>query len=276
MKGRRWRAALALTLALAAVATSCGSKSGSNPAGSATRSALPPSTIPTSAAPATTGGGQGSTCKFTADTVSAAVPQVLVQAPGAATAAPVTARKSLGCGAVVQVDKSGAANLSFGGTADCQILQDAPGQKVATAISRDPANAILRLVEGTALCTFPSGGSRVSLCGPGEIQITGTVDQVAATCNADPNFQVSVLRGEAKVKDPSGAVHEIGDGDQLGCDPNNCHAGIGAAGFTDKQLAVFRSQAEAMRIPSTTTSTTSKGSTATTSTTAAKTTTTTG
>jgi hypothetical protein len=265
---------VAVLLAIALTAAGCGSSKVSTDVGQGSSVSESPTSTPDSATTATAAPG-GQHCQFAADTVSAAVPQVLVQAPGSASPAAVTAKRQLGCGAVVQVDKSGAANIAFGGTADCQLLQDAPGQKVATAVSRDPANALLRLVEGTVLCTFPKGGSRVRLCGPGEIQITGTVDQVAATCNMDPTFSVALLRGQATVKDPSGAVHDIGDGDQLGCDPNNCHAGIAQASFTDRQQAVFRAQAEAMRVSPNSTSSSSTTTSSTTSTSGAKPTTTT-
>ena len=74
------------------------------------------------------------------------------------------------------------------------------------------------------------------------------------SCNPDPEFSVSVRRGFVRIKDPSGAITEIGEGERMGCDPTHCKAGVGDATFTSHDDALFNAQAESLRIPTTTTS----------------------
>jgi len=252
----RWSVILAVT-ALGAVACGGGTST-------ATPSTTAPPTSPlvgatTTASPSgastvTGTGAQATTtpCGAPAATIAAAVaPKVEIQAPGSSAQA-VTAKVAVACTSVIRIDQSGAANLSFAGIADCQFVQDAPTAKVATAVAREPDGTLMRVQEGTVFCTVMNN-HRIQLCGSGDIQVDGQVNQLKATCNPDPVFAVSLNQGFAKVVDPSGASYTVGQGQGLDYSYAQKHSSTDAASFTTREQAIFAAQVSQMGLRSTAT-----------------------
>jgi hypothetical protein len=197
------------------------------------------------------------------------VPDVELQAPGSLSPVRVTGGngRALPCASVIRVDLLGAANFTFGTAAACQFQQDLKTKK-ATAIAPEPDGTLMRVQEGVVYCTT-KGGRRLKLCGSGDIQLNGDVNQVKATCDPDPVFEVQVNMGLAQVRDPSGAVSELGQGLGLGYNYGTQTSGIEGTTFGSRDLAIFQLQAKRLGIsmPTTTTSSSTSTSTSTTTTT---------
>jgi hypothetical protein len=198
--------------------------------------------------------------------VPAVTPDIQLQAPGSPSLVEVTTGRALPCSSVVRVDKKGAVNFTFGTTAACQFLQDVE-TKPAIAVAREPDGTLVRVQEGVVYCTT-KGGRRIKLCGSGDIQLNGDVNQVKATCNPDPVFQVGLNQGSAVVRDLAGGVSDIGAGDSLAYDFGTGSTGIGPAEFDAQEMAIFQRQAQRLKVPfqGSATTTTSTSSTTTTTT----------
>jgi hypothetical protein len=190
----------------------------------------------------------GPVCPAADDVIVPAVaPEVQLQAPGSASPVELVKGRALPCESVVRVDKKGAANFTFGTTATCQFLQDIE-TKQAIGVARETDGTLLRVQEGVVFCTT-KGGKRLKLCGSGDIQLNGDVNQVKATCDPDPVFQVGLNQGHALVRDLAGGVSEIGAGDSLVYDFGTGSSGIGPSEFGTRDMAVFRLQARQLRVP---------------------------
>jgi hypothetical protein len=99
------------------------------------------------------------------------------------------------------VNQRGAVDVVFGQVARCQLTQDQPEEKVAGIVTRDPRNALFRVLEGRALCTI-TGGARVELCDRGTLIVTDPA-QMGVTCDPDPVFNVLAYAGSVGAIDPN-------------------------------------------------------------------------
>jgi hypothetical protein len=217
----------------------------------------------------------GPLCPAANDMISGPLPEVDLQAPGSLSRVKVTNGRALPCSSVIRVDGMGAANFTFGTVAACQFQQDLQA-KTATAIAREPDGTLMRVQEGVVYCTT-KGGRRLRLCGSGDIQLNGDVNQVKATCDPDPVFEVEVNMGFADVRDPSGVVSQLGQGLGLGYDFGKRASNIAGTNFGPPDLAIFQRQAArlGLSVPTTTTSSSTTTTSSSTTTSTATTTTTT-
>jgi hypothetical protein len=246
---------------VALLAASCHSTRAINTSTSATATttAAAPSTGTSAPAPS------GPSCPPANDVISGPLPDVELRAPGSLAEVKVTSQRALPCGSVIRVLSQGAANFTFGTAVACQFQQDLISKK-ATAIAREPDGTLMRVQEGVVFCTT-KGGQRLKLCGSGDIQLNGDVNQVKATCDPDPVFEVQVNMGDVKVRDPSGVVSELGPGFGLGYNYGTKTSGVEGTTFGSRDLAIFQLQAKRLGIslpPTTTSSSTSTSTTTTT------------
>jgi hypothetical protein len=164
----------------------------------------------------------------------------------------------LKCGTVRAVG-GGTANVVFAPrVANCQFTKDPASTKIATIRTRQPDGTLIQLTNGQVTCTTAKPGQLLSLCGLGDIQLDGTVNQLVATCNVDPTFTVTLLGGTATVTSPTGDRIPMGAGQTYDYNFNNPGATkIMNATLTRNQALVLVTQARALDVlfalPTTTT-----------------------
>lgn len=173
---------------------------------------------------------------------------------------------ALGCG-TLQASGGGIANIVFGTAARCQF-QQSNIPEIAVMRTREPDGTLLRVDNGQVLCTTSTPGQQISLCGEGDIQTSGAVNQLMATCTTDPAFSVAVFAGNVIVTDPSGQSTPVGTDQQIvyvpsptttsvACPPKDtaCHLVSGGIKIvpvptritaTDAQAAVLSTQARSL------------------------------
>jgi hypothetical protein len=253
----RHRSVLVGTVALLALlASSCHSTKAVNTSTSATATTTTMPASSTSTSTSTTS-PPGPFCPAGNDVISGPLPLITLQAPGSTSRVKVTNSRALPCSSVIRVDGMGAANFTFGTVAACQFQQDLQ-TKTATAIAREPDGTLMRVQEGVVYCTI-KGNRRLKLCGSGDIQLNGDVNQVKATCDPDPVFEVQVNMGFADVRDPSGVVSQLGQGLGLGYNYGTQTSGVEGTTFATRDLSIFQQQAQrlGLKVPPTTTTSTS-------------------
>jgi hypothetical protein len=224
-----------------ATTSTTGSTTGST--GSATSATSPASGPATSDVASASGTGAGS-----AVTLSSRGPAVAV-----------TSTVPVPHGSQVTATGSATADLTFARTSACALQPTDGGPGRLT--TRVPPTALLQLTQGVVICTIPAVAAQIQLCGSGVVYANGTAQagaQFVVTCDPDPLFSVAVLDGSVQVVDPSGEHTDVGGGEQMSCNPKDCQAVTGGAGFTDDQLAVFSAQSNELHwFPPTTSTATS-------------------
>jgi hypothetical protein len=257
MRGQKTRSSVIRgSLAALAVGLICG-------CGSARQITTPSTTTPGS----TTAERPVATDSLTPADINDTSRVTIVAAGGSALT--VTSPVPMPDGSQITSEGSAIADLTFAHTSACALQQT--GTTAAHATSRIPPSALLELTQGLAICTVPSVPAQIRICGSGIVFANGTGQQGSqfdVTCDQDPVFAVDVLHGTLRVVDPSGAVTNVVDGQELSCVPTSCAAQIGPASFTDSELAIWSSQAEQLDYTPPSTSTSSTSSTSTTSSTA--------
>ena len=142
---------------------------------------------------------------------------------------------------VVSSTGSAIADMTFAKTSTCWL--QAIGKADGIATSREPPTALLELQQGRLTCTVFGVTALLHLCDNGSVLASGIVlTQFAATCQGDPVFEVAVLHGAVRVRDPSGDSHQLSAGSQLTCNPDDCAPQIGQASFAPPELQIFNTQ----------------------------------
>jgi hypothetical protein len=171
---------------------------------------------------------------------------VQVQPLSASSPTELTERRQLPCVTSVIVNQGGAANVDFGSTATCQIIQDQPDpEKVARITTRDPKAALFRMAGGRAVCTMSESGQVIPLCGQGVLLISEPMQTMPA-CDPDPVFRVAAYAGSVQVVDPNGDMHTLVSGTQLVFSFETGEARIEGAQFNPPDEALFAQQAAAL------------------------------
>jgi hypothetical protein len=169
-----------------------------------------------------------------------------VQPPSASSPTELTERRQLPCATNVSVNQGGAANIDFGSTAKCQVVQDQPDAgKVARVTTRDPQAALFRIGVGRAVCTITEPGKRVELCGLGTL-IIGEAMQMSPTCDPDPVFRVASYAGSVQVIDPNGEEFTLLPDTALVHSFETGESRIENANFNPPDEALFAQQAAAL------------------------------
>ena len=193
----------------------------------------------------TTHNGTETSCPFE-DSAETATRVVQVQLPSASSPTELTQKRPIACATNVIVNQGGAANVFFGSTARCQILQDQPDPaKVAKITTRDPKAALFRMAGGRAVCTMSEPGKVIQLCGVGVLLISEPMQTMPA-CDPDPVFRVAAYAGSVQVMDPSGDIHTLVPGTQLVYSFETGEARIEGAQFNPPDEALFAQQAAAL------------------------------
>lgn len=186
------------------------------------------------------------------DSAKVATRVVLVRPPLATSSTELTTElRPLPCVTNMTVNPGGAADVYFGSTVRCQILQVEPDtDKVARIITRDPKEALFRMSGGRAVCTMSEGGQMIPLCGQAVLLISEPTQTMPA-CDPDPVFRVAAYAGSVQVSipgiDPEGVVRTVLPGDQLVIE--NGDVRTEGAQFNPPDLALFAQQAAALGLP---------------------------
>ena len=196
------------------------------------------------------GGHSSASCAYSADDVTARLPQVEMRPPRTSTWRVVRAQATLPCGTELTVADNGSADIRFSGQAVCKLGQD-PNlpSKPAILTTREPLNAFFNQGAGKTWCSFPhSSGWTIPLCGMGTVFLTGATTQVMGTCNREPDFYVAVLTGSVRIIDPAGVSYELEPGERLSYNPSVNASTKAPANFQVSDVLTFRAQAAAMSL----------------------------
>ena len=235
-----WRRRPVVVIALFALLAACANSD----AGSETPS---DSTSSGTIGPSPTDSKQ-SDCPFNDDTAEPAIrPLIQILPPDGSSFTELTGEQRITCLTRLQVDQRGALDVIFGGAARCQLTQDQPEEKVAGIVTRDPSNALFRVLEGRALCTI-MGGTHVELCDRGTLIVTDP-SQMGITCDPDPVFNVLAYAGSVGAIDPNDEEWVIPPGMGIEHSFESGETREVTANFNPPDVAVFAQQAAALGLP---------------------------
>ena len=112
------------------------------------------------------------------------------------------------CATLLSVSQGGAAGVTFGGTATCNIGQVQPDEGEARIATRDPRNALFRMEDARVLCTITEAGTQVPLCGDGTLIVSEAM-QVSAECEQGSTFGVIAYAGSLRAIFPNGEERAV-------------------------------------------------------------------